>query len=389
MTEKPQLDPERQVQARRYARLQRRWMLLEMLGGGIYLTLWTTTGLARALQGALQAGRFLGRLPSAHWGVELLLFAAALALPWIMLTFPLGYYTGYILPHRFDLSTQTLRGWLSDRLKGGALSATLAVPLLLGLYALLRALPGSWWLPAACAYSLVSVVLTALAPVLLMPLFYRFIPLEDSHRDLAQRLQALAGRCGVQVRGVYSIDMSRRTVAANAALVGLGRTRRIVLGDTLLENFTPQEIETVLAHELGHHVHHDIPLGILIESGLNFGLFFLAAKALAWAGGRMALASTAAPAGLPLLVLLFALFGLLLMPLTNGYSRWRECLADRFALRLTGLPQAFAAAMTRLANQNLADADPPRWVLLLFASHPPLRERIAAAERFAGTRPDQ
>lgn len=385
MSEKDQLqlDPERQVQARRYARIQRRLTILELLAGVFYLALWLWTGWALDLQSALASRSAGGVLPfSPHWTIQLLLFAAALGLPWLVLTLPLSYYSGFVLPHRFGLSTQTLRGWISDQLKGGLLSAGLGTPLLLGLYALMRGLPGLWWVVAAGAYSLVSVVLTALAPVLLMPIFYHFEPLDEGYAALAGRLKALAERHGAHVEGVYSMDMSRRTVAANAALVGLGRTRRIVLGDTLLENFNPDEIETVLAHELGHHVHGDIPLGIVIQSGLNFVLFYLAALGLEWAASRLPLEGVFAPAGLPALALLFGFFSLITMPLGNAYSRWRERLADRFALQSTGLPQAFASAMTRLANQNLADADPPRWALLLFGSHPPLRKRIEIARRF-------
>jgi STE24 endopeptidase len=385
MTDKdqPQLDPERQSRARRYARLQRRLTVLELFAGVLYLALWLWAGWALNIQAALSTRSAGGVLPfNPHWTIQLLLFAAVLGLPWYALTLPLSYYSGFVLPHRFGLSTQTLRGWISDQLKGGLLSAGLGIPLLLGLYALMRGLPGLWWVVAAGAYSLVSVVLTALAPVLLMPIFFHFEPLDERYAALADRLKALAARHGTRVEGVYSMDMSRRTVAANAALVGLGRTRRIVLGDTLLENFSPDEIETVLAHELGHHVHRDIPLGILIQSGLNFALFYLAASGLGWTASWLALQGVFSPAGLPALALLFGFFGLITMPFSNAYSRWRERMADRFALQSTRLPKAFARAMTRLANQNLADADPPRWVLLLFGSHPPLRSRIEAAHRF-------
>ena len=378
-----ELDPQRQQQARRYARIQRRLMMAETLAGLAYLGLWIAAGWALDVQHALASRPEGGLLPfEPRASIRLLLFTAALALPWIALTLPLSFYSGFVLPHRFGLSTQTRRGWVIDQLKSGSLSMLLGNPLLLGMYALIRIAPATWWLPAAAAYSLVSVVLTALAPVLLMPIFYRFTPLDEQYAGLAARLKSLAERYGTHVSGVFSMDMSRRTVAANAALVGLGRTRRIVLGDTLLENFTEDEIETVLAHELGHHVHGDIPLGIIIQSGLNFGMFYLVSRGLEWAATYFGFDNAAAPAGLPALALLFGLLGFIVMPLGNAYSRWRERLADRFALRSTGLTGAFAAAMTRLANQNLADADPPRWVVLLFGSHPPLRERIAAAERF-------
>jgi STE24 endopeptidase len=218
---------------------------------------------------------------------------------------------------------------------------------------------------------------------LILPLFYTFTPLEDE--DLSDRLIALAGRAGTQVRGVFRFDMSTRTKSANAALMGLGSTRRIVLGDTLLDEFTSDEIETVLAHELGHHVHRDVTLGIAANSLLTLASFWTAHLVLRWSVGVFQLDGIADPAGMPILALVTAILGLIAMPLGNAYSRWRERMADRYALESTRKPQAFADAMTRLANQNLADADPERWVVLLLHSHPPIRERVAAAQEFAAS----
>jgi STE24 endopeptidase len=172
-------------------------------------------------------------------------------------------------------------------------------------------------------------------------------------------------------------------MAANAALAGLGPTRRILLGDTLLQNFSPDEVETVLAHELGHHVHRDIPLGIVIQASFLSGAFYVAGIVMKAAVSWLGLSGVADPAGMPVLALTFGAIGLLFLPLANTYSRWRESLADDFAVRLSQKPEAFASAMTRLANQNLADADPEPWVVWLLHSHPPLRERIARARAAA------
>ncbi len=191
---------------------------------------------------------------------------------------------------------------------------------------------------------------------------------------------ALAQKTDTKVQGVFTMDMSRRTKAANAALTGLGNTRRIVLGDTLLNEFSPDEIETVLAHELGHHVHRDIPLLIACGTLLTtFGLY-LASLGMDWAVGAFGLEGVADPAGLPALIVLFGLYQLLVMPIANAFSRWRERLADDYALAATGNSQAFATAMVRLANQNLGDVEPEAWVVWLFYDHPPLGERIAKAE---------
>jgi STE24 endopeptidase len=198
---------------------------------------------------------------------------------------------------------------------------------------------------------------------------------------LRQRLVELARSAGTRVEGVFEIDMSRRTKAANAALTGLGKTRRILLGDTLLERFEQDEIETILAHELAHHVHGDIPLGMAIQSALNFVSFLVLYLGFRSLLQPLGLVSQADPAGLPLVALLLGAFGLITMPLSNAYSRWREWLADEYALNLTRKPRAFSSAMTRLANQNLAEVNPEAWVVWLLYSHPPLSQRLEHASQ--------
>jgi STE24 endopeptidase len=217
-----------------------------------------------------------------------------------------------------------------------------------------------------------------------MPLFYKFVPLGEERQDLVQRLLRLADEAGTRVRGVYKFDMSRRTKAANAALTGLGNTRRIILGDTLLDEFTDDEIETVLAHELAHHVHRDIPVGMVIEALSTLVGLYLANLVLRWGVGYFVFQGVGDIAAFPLFLLVMGGYGLVTMPLSNAYSRWRESRADLYALQATRKPGSFASAMTRLANQNLAEADPEPWVELLLYSHPALSKRIAMAEHFEG-----
>jgi STE24 endopeptidase len=375
----------RQAQAKRYARLRRRLGLLQLALFAAYLALWISLRLAPRLSTLMVESAGRAGMP---WWLELAAIALALALLWQLMALPLEFYRGFVLPQRFGLSTQSVAGWLSDLIKSSLLIALIGGPLLLGLYALLRAAPTTWWLWAGLAYSLLSALLATLAPLLILPLFYKQRPLAEQYAPLRERLLDLAQRAGTYVEGVYSFDMSRRTRAANAALVGMGRTRRILLGDTLLENFSPDEIEVVLAHELAHHVHRDIPLFITVQSGINLLLLFLVSRALAFLSPLLGVPRPADPASLPLLLGLAAAFALLGMPLGNAFSRWRERLADAFALRMTANPQAFVSAMVRLADQNLADADPERWVVLLLASHPPIRERIQAARAFPAQGPD-
>jgi len=171
-------------------------------------------------------------------------------------------------------------------------------------------------------------------------------------------------------------------VAAKAAAMRLGNTRRIVLGDTLLNRFVLPEIETVLAHELGHHVHKDVTLGIIVQSVHTLFGFWLANLVMNWGVAFFSYQSLTDPATLLYLIVTLTVFGLVTMPLGNTWSRWREVKADEYALRITQNPQAFISAMTRLANQNLADADPPAWVEFLLRSHPSISKRMAMAQSF-------
>ena len=367
------LDVERQEEARQYARVRRRLMVVDLALGAIYLVVWLVTDLNLALRDWVWT-------VSSSPMVAVLLYGVIFALPYGLLDVPMSFYSGYILPHRYGLSNQTLANWIGDQLRGLAIAGVFGLLVLEIVYWLLRRAPDLWWLYAGGFMLLLTVVLSSLAPVVIMPLFFKVTPLEDE--DLARRLTMLAEKAGTNVRGVYRFDMSTRTKSANAALVGLGATRRIVLGDTLLDEFTADEVETILAHELGHHVHHDIPLGVAVNTVLTLVSFFVAHQVLRWGVEPFGLIDAADPAGLPVLMLVSAILGLIALPLGNAYSRWRERMADRYALESTGKPQAFATAMTRLANQNLGEFDPDQWVVVLLHSHPPIRKRVEAALAF-------
>jgi STE24 endopeptidase len=366
------IDAEKQKQARQYARIRRRLWLLETLASAVYVLAWLFFGWANSLSAWLKT------YTTNDWLLVLgfiIVFGGIASL----LELPLSYYSGFVLPHRFGQSNQDLRGWVVDQLKGLLISAPLGLVVLELLYLALR-LTGDWWWAWAGAGMLVfSVILSNLAPILIMPLFNKFVPLGDEHAELAERLMKLAERAKTKVRGVYKFDMSKRTKAANAALTGIGNTRRIVLGDTLINEFSPDEIETVLAHELGHHVHKDIPVLMAFGTIMTLGGLYLASLALHWAAGYFGFSGPADIAGLPALGLVLGAFGLLTQPLDNAISRWRERMADEYALQSTGKNQAFASAFVRLANQNLGEVDPEKWVVFMFYDHPPLGERIRMA----------
>lgn len=369
------LDPQKQDQAKEYARLRRRLMLLDLGLAAVYAVLWLAAGWSAALREMLY-----GRTDN-EWLVVagfVLVFGGI----YFLIDLPLGYYSGYILPHRYDLSNQSLGEWVLDQAKGVLVSGILGLVVIEIVYFVLRISPALWWLWTGLILLLFNVILANLAPVLLMPLFFKFTPLEEEHRELVARLMNLADRAGTKVRGIYKFDMSRRTKAANAAVTGLGNTRRILLGDTLIDEFSDDEIETVLAHELAHQVHRDIPIGILVESVITLGGLFLAAQVLDWSVAALGFNSISDVAAMPLLGLVMGLYGLIIMPLGNTFSRQRELKADQYALKMTGNGAAYASALTRLANQNLAETDPEPWVEYLLYSHPALNKRIAMAENY-------
>jgi STE24 endopeptidase len=287
------------------------------------------------------------------------------------------------LPQRYGLSTQTPRAWLLDVAKGGALGIALGGTVIEVIYFVLRTAPGVWWLWASAFMLLFNVLLANLAPVLIFPLFFKFKPLDDV--ELGARLTALAERAGTRVRGVFTMMLSEKTTAANAALMGLGNTRRIVLGDTLYDQYSPDEIETILAHELGHHVHRDIAWGLVVETALTLVGFFAADLFLRWSVALLRYDGISDLAAMPLFALALGAFGAVTLPLGNAFSRWREGRADAYSLQATRNPAAFVGAMEKLANQNLAELEPEPWVEFLLYDHPPIGKRLERGKRFAAS----
>ncbi len=302
----------------------------------------------------------------------LVLYAIGSALGW-----PFAYLGGYRLDRSYDLATQSPRSWAVDEAKSFALG--LGAVLIAGnvLVVLLAASPSSWWLLAWGLGILVTLVLGFVGPVLLAPLFYRFKPLQDP--GLRSRFESLASRAGVPVIGVFEMGASAKTRRTNAAVMGLGRTRRIVITDTMLRSYTPEETEAVLAHELGHQRFRDPLTGIAVGATISFLMWLVAAAAYGATYSTFGIASLADVAGLPLLVLFSGIVSTALGPPELAWSRRREARADRFSLDVTRDPTAFASAMVKLHDQNLSVAHPRPWERWLFYSHPPGRERIELA----------
>lgn len=307
-------------------------------------------------------------------------YVAILVLLQETLTFPLSCYQGFTLERRYGLSLERFGGWLRDHLKGVGLGFILSVVAAEGVYLSLRLTPTWWWLFSAVAFVLATVGIATIAPVVLLPMFYRFSPLE--RESLRDRLVSLSSRAGVPVLGVYEWALGEKSRRANAALVGTGATRRILVSDTLLAEYSDDEIEVILAHEIGHHVHHDIVVGFVAEAVLLIAAFYAAAVALQAWGNHLGLRGPADVAGLPVLLLVGGAVSILATPLVNALSRLNERRADRYALTLTGHAGPFISAMRRLGNQNLAEEQPSTLSLWLFHSHPPIEQRIEAARAF-------
>jgi STE24 endopeptidase len=367
----------------RYHRLRRRADLAGTLLAGLVLLLLAVGGAAVRLREGLQA--VAGAILPAGLDEPATVVLVTVGVLGLLqaVEFPIAWYQGFALEHRYGLSTQKGAHWLADHVKATAVGTMLAIGAASVVFATLRWWPAWWWAISAALFVIAMVGLARLAPVLLLPLFYRFRPLDRP--QLVDRLMALASRARTDVVGVFEWVLSSHTRKANAALAGLGQTRRILLSDTLLADYTEDEIEVVLAHELAHHVHRDLWRGIGIQVVVVVGGFFLADVVLRAAGGWLGYRGLSDPAAIPLLMLTGGTWSFLTLPIVNALSRAQERAADRYALETTRNPDAFVSAMKRLSQQNLAEDQPSTLVRLLFYSHPPIRERIEAARAFTRT----
>jgi STE24 endopeptidase len=355
--------------ASRYQRLKRLASLAGTAAGALFLLVFVVTGLSASLRDAA--------------GSSTILYTIALVLLAELLHVPFGLYHELALERRYGLSTQSLWKWWWDQAKGAALSLVFGIGAALIVIVLQRWSADWWWLLGALCFGLILIGLTQIAPVVLLPMFCEVKPLERA--SLVARLMALAERAGTRTLGVFEWRLSDRTRKANAALAGIGATRRILLSDTLLADHTDDEIEVILAHELGHHVYRDMWSGIALEAGRILAGFYVADLALTRFAGSFGLAGRGDAAALPLLLLAAGAVSLVLTPLFNALSRAHERRADRYALEMTGNVDAFVTAMKRLGARNLAEERPSRLVQILFYTHPPTAARIDAARRWKAT----
>jgi len=365
-------------EARRYNRI-RRWVgIADFVTGLFMLVVLLATGWSGTLRDvALGAA-------SHNYSLAVFFYLGMLMLIGKLLGIGLDYYS-FRLERRFQLSNQRLRSWLWDEAKGFLLGVVLATIVVELLYFIIRQSTQHWWLITWAAFLGLFVLLAQLAPVALFPIFYKFEPLQDD--DLKARLVRLSEKAGTRVRGVYQWKLSEKSKKANAALTGLGNTRRIILADTLLENYSPEEIEAVLAHELGHHVHRHILKSIAVQAGTTLVGFWAADMVLHYAMERWHMFETLSDfANLPLLGLVLTVLSFLALPALNAFSRFNERQADRYAFESIKSVGPFVSAMNKLAEQNLAERTPSKWVEWFFHSHPAISKRVEAAQAWMRAR---
>jgi STE24 endopeptidase len=370
MADDPNLVQADSPEAHSYNRI-RRWLgIADFAVGFVFLVVLLVTRWSVWLKGVAY-----------HMGFEnysLALFMYLLLLLVISKALGMGLdYYGFALERRFKLSTQKFRSWIWDEVKGFLVGLVLGTVVVEVLYFTLRQWPQHWWILAWALFMGLFIILAQLAPVVLFPIFYKFEPLDDE--DLRRRLVVLSERAGTRVRGVYRWKLSEKSKKANAALTGLGATRRIILADTLLDNYSPEEIEAVLAHELGHHVHRHILKSIFVQAGITLLGFWAANWTLHYAVDQHMFEELSDFANLPLLALVSVVLSFLLMPALNAYSRFNERQADRYAFESIASVEPFISSMNKLAEQNLAERAPSKWVEWFFLSHPAISRRLAAA----------
>jgi len=356
-----------QEPAKKYSRIKNILFSVELVLTVLFLYVMATQGPSVWIR------NFAERLSDNPW-VSTAVYYAVFGAVFTAVTFTLDMYQGYSIERKFSLSNQSFSGWLKDYAKKLALSGLMFFVLTEMLYFFLRVSDRAWWAWTAAFWILFTIILSRIAPV------FKVKQLTDE--DLRSRVLNLAAKCGAKVNGVYEIDLSSKTVKANAALAGLGKTRRILLGDTLLKEYSHEEIEVVLAHELGHHRRGHMAKILVFGAITSFAGFYAASLVFQGFSDMAGLRGVSDLAGFPLLALIFTFFALMMMPVQNGISRAFERQADRFALEITQHPDAFISMMNKLGDQNLSDKEPGRLEEIFLYDHPPIGKRVKMAEEF-------
>ncbi|MBI2855139.1 MAG: M48 family metalloprotease [Chloroflexi bacterium] len=360
------LDPEHQKKAAQYARRSRILFSIDLLVVAAAFAALVVSSVPRA------AGNILAPRFSAP--VAAVIFFLVVAVGHSLITMPVSYCRTFVLPGHSRISRRKVGDWLAGRVKHGVLFLIPGSVVVAFVYWALWKFPSVWWLLGGMLVLTVTAMLNLVGPILVTRLFFKCEPLRD--KDMRDRVQKLAERAGAHIQGVFTASHRGRGNAANAMFMGLGKSRRVIISDRLLEGYTPEEIEVILAHELGHHVQHDVFRMMIVQSALGLAGLYAVDLVLRAFSGPFGLQGVWDVSGLPLLLGTLGAFILVAGPLTNAYTRHIEKVADGWALRLTDNPECFVNVMAKLANQNLSEVDPGWWVEALFYDHPPYRKRL-------------
>jgi len=368
------LDDERQAKAQKYASIRRRLSIVEVIAAMPLFVWLLLSGIFKDIAETLS----LATVPQA------VVFFIILLTAYLILTFPPNVYRGYVLPKRYGLSIQNLIGWLKDYIKIPLIMLLLGSGIIALLYWFLDGWTDIWWLLALGLLMIISLALSVLAPIIIIPLFYTVRPLEDE--SLKKRFVTLAAKADAAISGIYLMDFSSRSTGANAVMMGAGSTRRIALSDTLLKDYSTEEIDVIIAHELGHYKNHDT-WRIFIIQGLLMALILWLTDVITRAMlGNFDLANISEVAAMPLLAVVFAVIGSLMTPITNLFVRRREKAADDYALKLTDNPEGFISMMSKITDQNLDEARPNKLIEALLYDHPSWQNRVAGAKDYLARR---
>jgi STE24 endopeptidase len=356
---------------RKYNAIKLRLTIADMAINIILISIWAFSGISAA------AVEVISRCVANDY-LAFLAFMAAAGIVYSIIDFPLGFYGGFVVEHKFGLSNQTLKAWIAERAKSAGVGACIGVPVTIAFYFFLKAAGSLWWIYFGAFVFFISVILARIAPAVIYPIFYKFRKIDS--KEIRDAITLLLKKQGVQFRGIYTFNMSKDTKKANAGFTGMGKGKRIILSDTLVENFTTAEIRSVFAHEMGHYRKRHILMGIILSTVIIFFSLFLCGEAYRLTLARFGFGHVYDIAAVPILFFYLAVAGLVTMPLSNAVSRQHEREADRFALELTGDADSFISTMNKLADMNLADRQPNPVEEFLFHSHPSIRKRIAFAQ---------
>jgi STE24 endopeptidase len=374
MDESTPTQTSREVLAKEYDAMHNRLFIVQVLLVVALLALFQLSGASAVLAGGLTE-----RFGESRWYVTNAIYTVIAVFGFAACMFPLSYYSGHVLERHYELSKETFGEWFGDFVKSLLIDLVLATVLFSVIYALLRWMPQWWWLFATVFYILFAVVISSLAPIVIMPLFHKFEPLEEG--DLTEAVRAMMEEAGIKVVGVFKWGLEAKTNTANAAFTGAGRTKRIILGDTLLSGYSQEEIMAILAHEVGHYKNRDTLRLMFTSSILALIGFYVAHLCLTGLSGMLGFETVYDVGAAPLFIFSLFIFSLISMPFANMHSRRREYAADAYAIDKMGASDTLISAFGKLADQNLSNKEPAAWAEWLLHSHPSISRRIERARK--------